>query len=389
MLDKKFANPRAYRKLTSAVILAALCVLFVVLAFTVPRRLEPLSTENTTELTATVVSVTSGANNTSYTIKTQEYGDKISVNSWVVVDIAALVNLEAEQKIYFRIEKKFAEKIEAETSLKTVALRTDSKNIITLESAGKIYDFDDRALTMLFMIWGVLFMTAAVLFFLSFKGIRLGKKAILVFFVVFFVTGITVGLIMNKDSPTPPGSANAASWLTPAILISVAGAFAAFFLCARRTYKSVYTHHMAQNYDTALKKGLASLKWIPYKILRQNTYFMIADCCFNKNDGEKFDFYIAKVKQRDISASKYYLLAFDSLIKNNMTDAEKYYKEFLSVCDLPPNYPYELHKKVLFYVFSYLSDKSEYAKNELKSRLQESKNITIKNYLHKLLEMEQ
>lgn len=155
-------------------------------------------------------------------------------------------------------------------------------------------------------------------------------------------------------------------------------------------YKNILKHYNSKNYDLALNKGLRYLKWNAYGILKEYVYYMIAVIYLHKNNSVEMNNYLSKIrdKSRNVEtlSAKYQLLTMESLINNEIANAQNFYKEYIFYINKAvSDSPYKIYQPVLEKVFLYLNEKDETVKNELKNTVQDVKPEVFKNYIMTLI----
>lgn len=148
----------------AGIVFSILSILFLLVGF-VPLFYPELTTNNTTEFEATFLSYELKDNSTY--IRTEEYNTNLIIADNEQIDnINELTSLNPNTKIYFRIENEFLSNLQSSEFIYIVSLRTETGDILTLESYNNEYLNSKKiAQNTAFIFTGIFLISAIVCFY--------------------------------------------------------------------------------------------------------------------------------------------------------------------------------------------------------------------------------
>jgi len=153
----------------TTIIMAIISVLFIILSFT-PKLFINESESTTVKFDATFLYAET--KNDSYIIYTEEYSNKLMINDKnVIIDLDSFNNINANSKIYFRVKKEYAEKIDDENFIFIITLESDTELYVSFESYNKILNASTKVIQIIALSIGItlLVITIIISFCLLYK----------------------------------------------------------------------------------------------------------------------------------------------------------------------------------------------------------------------------
>ena len=140
---------------------------------------EAVLPENTTELSATLVETKrkEPGKDGVFVVYTVEYeGELLIADENAIDNRTAFTKLQAGEIVFFRIENVWLNRFEEASSTYIVSLRTEKRDIMSLENYNALAEYQNSRITRTCMVFGPVFLLSAVYRVLLLKGIDVFRR---------------------------------------------------------------------------------------------------------------------------------------------------------------------------------------------------------------------
>lgn len=166
------------KAIVAIIIFSFLFVLMLFIGFIVPTFFEGSTESNTIELNATInyIELIENEKENSYNIYTEEYHTSLVFSTKIMVDQNYIDYLQKGQIIIFRFEQVWAEQFNDMQFIYIVTLRTQDKEIITLDSYNKQFEINKANIKITAIVFSIILLLIIIQYILLLNNINIFKK---------------------------------------------------------------------------------------------------------------------------------------------------------------------------------------------------------------------